>query len=87
MRVPRDRMRAYDGPRDRALAAVDKSVDKGISPEAVAKGVLRAAQSETPRLRYRVGADSLWLPRVRSASPWNVFASGVRRTFALDQAR
>lgn len=78
---------AYDGPRDRALAAVDRSVNKGIPPETVAKAVLRAARSKTPRLRYRVGPDSVWLPRVRSASPWSFFASGVRRTFALDTAR
>jgi len=87
MRVAHNRIGAYDGPRDRAFAAVDRAVDKGITPEAVAKAVLQAAQSEMPRLRYRVGADSVWLPRVRAASPWGFFASGVRRTFALDQAR
>jgi short-subunit dehydrogenase len=86
-RVAGDPLHAYDGPRDRARAAVDRSVNKGIAPEAVAKAVLRAAQSKTPKLRYRVGADSVWLPRVRGASPWSLFASGVSRTFALDQAR
>lgn len=86
-RIAQEKLRAYDGPRDRAHAAVDRSVDKGIAPEAVAKAILRAAQSKTPKLRYRVGADSVWLPRVRGASPWSVFASGVSRTFALDHAR
>jgi short-subunit dehydrogenase len=87
LRVAGEPLAAYDGPRDRAIAAVDRSVNKGISPELVAKAVLRAAQSKAPRLRYRVGPDSVWLPRVRSASPWSIFASGVSRTFALDAPR
>lgn len=87
VRIPHAPIAAYDGPRDRALAAVDRSVDKGIPPETVANAVLKAAQSKTPKLRYRVGADSVWLPRLRGFSPWNFFAYGVSRTFALDQAR
>jgi short-subunit dehydrogenase len=76
---------AYAGPRDRAIAVVDRSVGKGIAPDLVAKTVLRAAQSRTPQLRYRVGADARWLPRLRNAAPWNFFAFGVRRTFELDK--
>jgi short-subunit dehydrogenase len=75
---------AYDGPRDRAIAVVDRSVEKGIAPELVAKEVFRAAQSKNPRLRYRVGADARWLPRLRFAAPWSFFAVGVQRTFDLD---
>jgi NAD(P)-dependent dehydrogenase (short-subunit alcohol dehydrogenase family) len=75
---------AYDGPRDRALAVIDRSVEKGSAPELVAKAVLRAAQSKIPKMRYRVGADARWLPRLKSATPWNFFAYGVRRTFELD---
>jgi NAD(P)-dependent dehydrogenase (short-subunit alcohol dehydrogenase family) len=74
----------YDGPRDRALAVIDRSVDKGIAPELVANAVLRTAQKANPRLRYRVGADARWLPRLKNATPWNFFAIGVRRTFELD---
>lgn len=85
-RAAAEPLAAYDGPRDRANAVVDRSVEKGIAPELVAKAVLRAAQSKTPRLRYRVGADSRWLPRVKKATPWNFFAFGVRRTFELDSA-
>jgi NAD(P)-dependent dehydrogenase (short-subunit alcohol dehydrogenase family) len=75
---------AYDGPRDRALAVIDRSVEEGIGPEVVAKAVLRAAQKRNPQLRYRVGAGARWLPRLKAATPWNFFASGVRRTFDLD---
>jgi NAD(P)-dependent dehydrogenase (short-subunit alcohol dehydrogenase family) len=83
-RVAAKPLEAYAGPRDRALAVVDRSVDKGIAPELVAKAVLRAAQNRSPQLRYRVGADARWLPRLKNAAPWNVFASGVRRTFELE---
>lgn len=85
-RVAAERLAAYEGPRDLAIAVVDRSVEKGIAPELVAKAVMRAAQSRTPRLRYRVGADARWLPRLKNATPWNFFAFGVRRTFELDSA-
>jgi len=78
---------AYDGPRNRAIAVVDRSVDKGIAPEIVAQAVLHAAETRNPRLRYRVGADSRWLPRLKKVAPWNFFASGVRRTFELDSPK
>jgi NAD(P)-dependent dehydrogenase (short-subunit alcohol dehydrogenase family) len=83
-RIAAEPLAAYEGPRDRAIAVVDRSVENGIAPEVVANAVLRAAQARTPRLRYRVGGDARWLPRLRNAAPWNFYASGVRRTFELD---
>jgi len=83
-RLAAERIAAYDGPRDRAIAVVGRSVDKGVPAELVAKAVLRAAQSGNPKLRYRVGPDSTWLPRVKKFAPWSIFAAGVRRTFELD---
>jgi hypothetical protein len=75
---------AYEGPRNRVTAAIKDGVEKGCSPELVAKAVLNAATSRNPRLRYRVGSDALWLPRVRKVVPWSIFASGLRRQFDLD---
>ncbi len=72
---------AYDPVRNRATSALNRHVNKGIAPEAVARTVLRAVESRTPSLRYRVGTDAVWLPRVKSVAPWRVFAAGVRRTF------
>ncbi len=83
-RVATNLLKAYEGPRDRVIAVVDRSVENGIAPELVAKTVLRAARSKSPHLRYRVGSDARWLPRLKNATPWNVFAYGVRRTFELD---
>jgi short-subunit dehydrogenase len=75
---------AYEGPGRRVIAAIGRAVEEGISPEMVAKAVLRAAQSRAPRLRYPVGADARWLPRLKKALPWTFFASGVRHKFAVD---
>ena len=75
---------AYEGPRQRVTASIKDGVEKGCSPELVAKAILHAATSRHPRLRYRVGSDAVWLPRLRKVVPWNVFASGLRRQFALD---
>ena len=74
---------AYDGVRQRATAALGRQVKHGIAPDAVAKTVLRAVQSRSPSLRYRVGTDAAWLPRLKSVLPWPLFAVGVRRTFAV----
>jgi short-subunit dehydrogenase len=73
----------YDGVRQRATAALGRHVEHGIAPDAVAKTVLRAAQSRSPSLRYRVGTDAAWFPRLKSLLPWPLFAVGVRRTFAV----
>ena len=75
---------AYEGPRNRVTAAIKSGVEKGCSPELVAKAVLLAAdQPQSPpaisrRLRFP------WLPRLRKAVPWSFFAFGLRRQFALD---
>jgi short-subunit dehydrogenase len=74
---------AYDGVRQRATAALGQHVKDGISPDAVAKRVLRVIQSRSPSLRYPVGTDAVWLPRLKSVLPWPLFAVGVRRTFAV----
>jgi len=74
---------AYDGVRQRATHALDQHVKDGISPDAVAQRVLRVIQARSPTLRYRVGTDAAWFPRLKSVLPWPLFAVGVRRTFAV----
>lgn len=74
---------AYDGVRQRATNALDHHVKHGISPDAVARTVLRIITSRSPSLRYRVGTDAAWFPRLKSVLPWPLFAVGVRRTFAV----
>ena len=74
---------AYADFEKRALRGIDGAVSRGIAPERVAARVLGIVQTDHPRLRYRVGADATWLPRLKNVAPWRVFAAGVRRTFGL----
>ena len=73
----------YDSVRQRVTAALARQVNHGIAPEKVAAIVLRAIESRNPKLRYRVGTDAAWIPRMKSILPWPLFAVGVRRTFAV----
>lgn len=74
---------AYDATRARALTAFGKAIAAGIPAEQVARAVLEIANRSAPELRYRVGAQGTWLPRLRNVVPWKVYAAGVRKTFAL----
>jgi NAD(P)-dependent dehydrogenase (short-subunit alcohol dehydrogenase family) len=74
---------AYDATRKRMLAAFGHALKSGIPPEQVARCVLQIIEQKAPGLRYRVGAQATWLPRVRNFVPWKVYAAGVRKTFAV----
>ena len=74
---------AYDATRKRMLAAFGHALEGGIPPEQVARRVLQIIEQPNPGLRYRVGAQATWLPRLRNVVPWKVYAAGVRKTFAV----
>src|SRR6266699_3446651 len=74
---------AYDATRKSMLAAFGHALEAGIPPEHVARRVLQVIEQPNPGLRYRVGAQATWLPRLRNVVPWNVYAAGVRKTFAV----
>lgn len=76
-------LHAYDAARKRMLAAFGHSLEAGIPPEQVARRVLQIIEHPHPGLRYRVGAQATWLPRLRNMVPWKVYAAGVRKTFAV----
>ena len=72
---------AYQDVRKRATKALADQVAKGIPAESVAKTVLRAVESSSPALRYRVGTDAKVFPVLKQTLPWSMFAIGVRKTF------
>jgi short-subunit dehydrogenase len=74
---------AYDATRKRMLAKFGQSLAAGIPPEQVARRVLQIVEHSSPALRYPVGAQATWLPRLRNVVPWKVYAVGVRKTFAV----
>ena len=74
----------YETWEKRALRAISGAVARGIPAERVAQCVLGIVRNDRPSLRYRVGAQATWLPRLKQVAPWGFFAAGVRRTFGLD---
>src|SRR2546421_8233773 len=72
----------YETTRKRMLAKFGRALEAGIPPEQVARRVLQIVEDPNPRLRYRVGAQATWLPRLRNIVPWKGYAAGGRKTFA-----
>jgi NAD(P)-dependent dehydrogenase (short-subunit alcohol dehydrogenase family) len=82
---PRQTIAAYDGPRERALAAVRQAEQtERLLPDRVAACVVRVVGSRSPQLRYRVGAQATWLPLLKAALPWAWYAKGVQRKYDLE---
>ena len=77
---------AYDQLRSAALAGVSHRLAAGIPPARVAETVLGAIRDSRPRLRYRVGRDAAWLPRVKAIAPPARFEASTRKLFRLDAA-
>jgi short-subunit dehydrogenase len=77
----------YDPWRRRALEAMRQLELEGPEPALVAERVLHIIQSQSPKLRYRVGKDATWIPRLRQVLPAALFERALRRTFQLDVER
>jgi len=61
------------------------AIEQGDDPHKVAEMIVRIAGTESPRLRYRVGNDSVWVPRLRALLSHNLFRRGLRRRFNIDK--
>jgi NAD(P)-dependent dehydrogenase (short-subunit alcohol dehydrogenase family) len=77
------RIAAYDGLRERNAAAIQRNFAEGGDPADAADSIARIALAERPRLRYRVGSDARWVPRIKAWLPQPLFAMGLRRRFGL----
>lgn len=73
----------YNGTRTAVETSLAASVAQGGDPQAVAEAIVGAAASKSPRLRYRVGADAVWVPRVRAVVPSSMFSAQMRKRFGL----
>jgi NAD(P)-dependent dehydrogenase (short-subunit alcohol dehydrogenase family) len=76
-------IRDYDAFRAVISAIFMQGIRRGGDPQKVARLIVRIAEMKAPRLRYRVGADSTWLPRLRAVLPERLYAWGVRKKFGL----
>jgi len=74
----------YADMRRRAETVFRESVQKARGPEVVAAVILSVVTSRSPLLRYRIGTEAVWLPRVKAMMPQKGFEIGIRKTFQLD---
>jgi NAD(P)-dependent dehydrogenase (short-subunit alcohol dehydrogenase family) len=61
------------------------AIEQGDDPQKVAEMIVRIAETKSPRLRYRVGNDSVWVPRLRALVSHKLFRRGMRRRFNIDK--
>ncbi|MEH1811894.1 MAG: SDR family NAD(P)-dependent oxidoreductase [Nostoc sp.] len=73
----------YDNVRDVIRSTISQEIAQGDDPEKVAQTILSAARSRLPRLRYRVGNEAQWLPRLKAILPDNLFRFGARKRLNL----
>ena len=59
------------------------AIEQGDDPHKVAEMNVRIAGTKSPRLRYRVGNDSVWVPRLRALVSHKLFRRGMRRRFNI----
>jgi NAD(P)-dependent dehydrogenase (short-subunit alcohol dehydrogenase family) len=52
-----------------------------VTPDDVALTVLAALRAQSPPLRYPVGSQARWLPRLRTLMPQSMFERTLRRSF------
>jgi NAD(P)-dependent dehydrogenase (short-subunit alcohol dehydrogenase family) len=72
----------YDTVRDVLPSSISQAIARGDNPEKVARMILRVAQSQSPRLRYRVG-NQAWLPALRAILPDSLFRLSARKFLNL----
>jgi hypothetical protein len=84
-REPADRLSHYGHWPGRALAALQRFERQAPAPELVAKTVLEVIESKSPGLRYRIGKDATWLPRLRAALRSWLFERMIRKLFDIGE--
>ena len=81
---PKETVQAYEAARQRALDVIVSGDRTGIDSARVANCVVGVVHSRSPRLRYRVGPDATWLPRLKLL-PWSWYERGIRWRYGLDE--
>jgi len=75
----------YATVREALESSLTVAIEQGDDPHKVAEIIARVAGTKSPRLRYRVGNDSVWIPRLRALLSHNMFRRGIRRRFNIDK--
>ncbi len=82
-----DQINDYDPWRKRALEAVLLYEEEATEPTPVTKCVARIIKSKSPRLRYKVGKDSIWISLSLRVLPGPLLEKAARHHFNLDATK
>jgi NAD(P)-dependent dehydrogenase (short-subunit alcohol dehydrogenase family) len=82
-RLAREALEAYADERKRVRDAIQKSIESGDDPVAVASVILEALTSRSPRVRYPAGRQAILLSRLGKFAPAKLFDKGLRKQFGL----
>jgi NAD(P)-dependent dehydrogenase (short-subunit alcohol dehydrogenase family) len=74
----------YSAMRQALETTLAVAIERGSDPHKVADLIVEIVGKRAPRLRYRVGHDAVWVPRLRAVLPQRWFRRGMRRRFNLD---
>lgn len=75
----------YDGLRPVLRSFTEESFESAGDPSKVAGLIAEIAQTESPRLRYRVGDDTRWAPLLKRLLPDQMYEIGARKKFGLPE--
>jgi NAD(P)-dependent dehydrogenase (short-subunit alcohol dehydrogenase family) len=76
----------YDDIRPAIESAFADALARGGDPNKVARAIAAVATRRGPqKLRYRIGTDATWVPRLKTWLPERWFLRGMRRRFRLNR--
>lgn len=81
---PARKIADYDANRERAVGIMARSEQSGPDPIKLARLVESILAAKRPKLRYRVGLDSKWVPRIRRVIPESLFERILRSNYKID---
>lgn len=73
----------YNTVRAAIHSSINQAISQGDNPQKVAQMIVKVAASKSPRLRYRVGNDALWIPYLKAILPESLYRLGARWRFKL----
>jgi len=82
-KLPNPGIEAYRANRERAIAGMEKSEQSGPDPIHLARLIERILNADRPRLRYRIGTDAFWVPKLRRVIPEPLFEFLLRKIYDI----
>lgn len=73
----------YEKMRDHLTRQWRENLKTGMSAEHVAKRIVTLSLAKRAPFRTRIGAEAIWVPRMKSILPQSWFFAGARRKFGL----